>query len=366
MALAVSCTVTFLSAQNDRKFLSLPSGMPASWYATKEAQQAADSVLKYQFPSGGWAKNIDWHQPADADGLKKRKEVIRQMNSPDGRGATIDNKATTSEMTLLAKVYAATGQKAYRDAFVKGLDYLLEAQYDNGGWPQFYPLFPADKQGRIPYYNHITFNDNAMYRVMTLLRKISENKAPFNALKLSDRYRSLAREAFDRGITCILRCQIRKDGKLTVWCQQHDEFTLLPAKARAYELPSFTASHETVNLIQLLMSLPEPSDTVVEAVSSAVEWLQTHVIRDMRLDSFINEEGKRDSRLVHQFGSNLWARYYDLQTEEPYVCDRDSRPQPSLEYIGYERRNGYGWYGTEPQSVIDAFPMWLQRVRKKD
>ena len=112
------------------------------------------------------------------------------------------------------------------------------------------------------------------------------------------------------------------------------------------------------------MSLPEPSDSIITAVSSAVEWLQQHVIRDMQIEYFVNADGKRDRRLVHHFGSNIWARYYDLQTEEPYVCDRDSRPQPSLEYIGYERRNGYSWYGTTPQHVIDRFPDWLRRVQQ--
>jgi pectinesterase len=28
----------------------------------------------------------------------------------------------------------------YKKAFLNGLDYLLAAQYENGGWLQFYPL----------------------------------------------------------------------------------------------------------------------------------------------------------------------------------------------------------------------------------
>ena len=355
-------TATVLSAQQPMSFKNL-LGMKAEWFASQEARSTADSLLKYQFPSGGWAKNNDWNLPATGSALRERQEVLRQIASPDGTGATIDNGATTTEMVFLAKVYAATGRKEYRKAFLRGLDYLLEAQYDNGGWPQFYPLRPNGSDGRPPYYNHITFNDNAMFNVLTLLRSIYERQAPYDQLKIDGKYNERARTAFDKGIQCILRCQIRKDGRLTVWCQQHDEFTFLPAKARAYELPSFTASHETVSLLQLLMSLPEPGDSVVEAVSSAVEWLQAHAIRDMRMESFVNADGQRDRRLVHKFGSDIWARYYDLQTEEPYVCDRDSRPQPSLEYIGYERRNGYSWYGTTPQHVIDRFPDWLKRVR---
>ena len=355
-------TATALYAQQPMPFKRM-IGMKAEWFAQQEARSAADSVLKYQFPSGGWAKNNDWNLPATGASLRDRQEVMRQIKSPEGTGSTIDNGATTTEMAFLAKVYAATGKKDYRKAFLRGLDYLLEAQYDNGGWPQFYPLRPNGSDGRPPYYNHITFNDNAMVNVMTLLRNVYEQTPPYDQLKIDNDIIVRAREAFDRGVECILRCQIRKDGKRTVWCQQHDEFTFLPAKARAYELPSFTASHETVGLLQLLMSLPEPSDTIVEAVSAAVEWLKGHVIRDMRMDNFVNASGQRDRRLVHQFGSDIWARYYDLQTEEPYVCDRDGRPQPSLEYIGHERRNGYAWYGTEPKRVIDAYTAWIARVR---
>ena len=39
-------------------------------------------------------------------------------------------------------------------------------------------------------------------------------------------------EAFDRGVDCILKCQIKTDGKLTAWCAQHDEIDLSPRPAR--------------------------------------------------------------------------------------------------------------------------------------
>ena len=348
-----------------------------AWFATADAIAVADSVVKYQFPSGGWAKNVDWHLPAEGKSLKARQEVWQQIHSESGVGSTIDNGATTTELTLLARVCRALNAKGklskderrrlktYGDTFQRGLDYLLTAQDPNGGWPQYYPFKPLNKEGHPFYSNHITFNDNAMANVMRLLRNVSESNKPFDGLQLTDnKYKVRAHEAFMRGIQCILDCQIKKDGKLTVWCQQHDEQTLEPAPARAYELPSFTGSHETPALLELLMSLPEPSDSVVHAVSAAVEWLQAHALRDMKVEAFTNADGKRDRRLVHHFGSTTWARYYDLQTEEPYVCDRDGVPQPSLEYIGYERRNGYGWYGNEPQRIIDRFPKWLEKIRK--
>lgn len=353
-------------AQTSKRFKQLAKQMPEEWYATAEAQAVADSVLNYQFPSGGWGKNVDWHLPAEGKVLKQKQEVWKQLASATGVGSTIDNGATTTEMMLLAKVYSYASKKnkkRYRAAFMRGLNYLLEAQYDNGGWPQFYPFKPYNKEGHPFYSNHITFNDNAIYNILKTLRSIYKNKAPFDGLQLQETEKQQAREAFDRGIECILNCQIRKNGVLTVWCQQHDEKTLAPTSARSFELASFTGSHETADILEMLMDVSKPSDRIVEAVTAAVKWLEQHVLRDMALEEFVNAEGKPDRRLVHHFGSNIWARYYDLETEEPFVCDRDGVPQPSLEYIGYERRNGYGWYGTTPQQIIDDFPKWLRKVR---
>ena len=54
----------------------------------------------------------------------------------------------------------------------------------------------------------------------------------------------------------------------------------------------------------------------------------------------------------------MWARFYDLETELPYVCDRDGIKKKSLEEIGYERRNGYSWYTDKPQEVLGKYPVW--------
>ncbi len=372
LALSLQGVAAVAQTKHPVQFKRMAKGSDMQWFATDAARQAADSALRYQYPCGGWAKNHDWHAVESDNKMKERAAMLKQIARGESLGATIDNGATTHEMLLLAKVYAAglndkgvkkKTLKAWRDGFCRGLAYLLEAQYDNGGWPQFYPFKPLNSEGHPFYSDHITFNDDAIYNVMLMLREIYEQQPPYDALRLDARLLSQTRTAFDLGVRCILNCQIKKDGKLTVWCQQHDEKTLLPAPARAYELVSFTGSHETASLLRLLMSLEQPSDSVVQAVTAAVEWLKSHALQDVTVETFTNSEGKRDRRLVHKFGHQVWARYYDLETEEPYVCDRDGIPQPSLEYIGYERRNGYGWYGDMPAHIIKHYPKWLKKVR---
>jgi len=111
-------------------------------------------------------------------------------------GATIDNGATTTEMRFLAKMYRHHGDERLRMGFLKGLDYLLKAQYESGGWPQFYPL----KKG---YYTHITYNDDAMVNVMLLLKDIFE-KDKYDFLNIPKQKIIAAQTAFEKGVECIV------------------------------------------------------------------------------------------------------------------------------------------------------------------
>jgi pectinesterase len=183
--------------------------------------------------------------------------------------------------------------------------------------------------------------------------------------------RKKCQEAYERGIQCILLCQIRvdetgrvlefdtpswKSGQLTVWCQQHDKVTLAPVKARAYELPSYSGMGETCGILELLMDVENPSEEVIEAVRCGVEWLESHVMKNVMLERFTNEEGKKDVRLLEREGAEpLWARFYDLEHAEPMFCDRSGVPRKKLSEVDYERRNGYTWVGNDPQKVIDRY-----------
>lgn len=324
--------------------------MPAEWYGTKQALAIADQLIARQMDNGGWQKNIPYHRLLSE---KKLAEVRRS-----GVGSTIDNGATTLEMLYLAKVYGFSKDQKYKDSFLKAFQYLLDAQYDNGGWPQFFP--PRKNVG---YSSHITYNDDAYVNVMWMLRNIYENKKPYNALNLSESVKDEARKAFNKGIDCILKTQIKVDGHPTVWCAQHDEKTFEPAAARAYELPSFSGA-ESVGIVRLLMSLPNPSKEVICAVKGAVDWFEKHEVKNMKVDRFEVGEKKFDAHTVPAEGAVMWARFYDLDTEKPFFCDRDGVKKDKLEEIGRERRGGYSWYTTSPQGILDEYPEWLAKVEK--
>ncbi|MBN1108484.1 MAG: pectate lyase, partial [Bacteroidales bacterium] len=209
-----------------RSWQYVASGMPYEWYGSEESLRVAENILLYQRDIGGWPKNIAMHLPlTDPEKAKIRDE--KGLND-----AIFDNNATTTEMKFMARMYNNTGKEIYRESYNRGLKFILDAQYKNGGWPMFWPL-------RKGYYTHITFNDNAIVNILKLLKTILDED-PLYAEVTSRENLKRVKKAYKKGIQIILKTQIIVDGKPTVWCAQHDEITLLPTAARTYELPSFS------------------------------------------------------------------------------------------------------------------------------
>jgi PelA/Pel-15E family pectate lyase len=327
---------------------------PSSWYSGSEAIRIADNLLLYQFPSGGWPKNIDMAEVLD----EVQQQHLKDINSLDS--STIDNDATYTQLRYLAKVYTSTSLGRFKNSFMRGFDYLLKAQYVNGGWPQFYPL----RQG---YYSHITFNDDAMIGTMKLLDDLSHLHADFAFV--DEQRCGLARRAVEKGVECILRCQIRVDGQLTAWCAQHDEHDFTPALARSYELPSLSGA-ECVGIVEFLMARENPSVEIKNSVQSAVNWfnkVRVSGIRVIEVRDSLGPEG-RDRIVVRDLlAPSLWARFYEIGTNKPFFCSRDGIRRDSLSQISYERRNHYSWLGYWPQPLLEKeYPEWAKKHSLKN
>ncbi len=327
---------------------SAVNSQPAEWYASAEALTVADNVIYYQNADGGWPKNLD----------------MTARTAPK-EGSTIDNHGTTLQIGLLAKIFAASGCTKYGDAALKGIQFLLDAQYDNGGWPQEYP----DPEG---YHAHITYNDNAMVNVMNLLRNVSQHVTPYAFV--DDAIAASAGAAVESGIACMLATQIIMDGKKTGWCAQHDEVTLEPAQARTYELPSLSGS-EGAGILAFLMTIDNPSAEVREAVEGAVAWFEEVTITGIRIDETVDtSQPTGEDRIVVEdpAAPPIWARFYELGTNKPIFSSRcevpecDSDPYYMMRYslaeIDNERRVGYSWYGDWPVDVLGTqYPAWVAR-----
>jgi pectate lyase len=309
------------------------SGRPEAWFRGEEGRRITANILSNQSAEGCWPKNLDTGKEAH-EGDRSRI------------AGTFDNGATFGELRFLARAFRATGEAGLREAFLKGLDPTLAAQYPNGGFPQ---RFPPSRNG---YDRHITFNDDTMVNILQFLRDVASSD-DFGFVDAGRREK--ARQAFDRGIEYILACQVRVGGERTVWCAQHDASTLEPRGARSYELPSLSGA-ESAGILLLLMSLERPSPRVVHAIEAGVRWFVAARIAGIR-------EIRRDGNkvIVHDPGAPpLWARFYEIESRRPFFCGRDGVKKYDIAEIEAERRNGYAWYGTWGESVARRHARWIK------
>jgi PelA/Pel-15E family pectate lyase len=320
---------------------------PAAFYVSPEAHSLAENILYYQNEDDGWPKNVDM-----------------TTRTPEKAKSTIDNRGTTTQIEYLAKMFNATGCASYRDAAKSGVEALLTAQYENGGWPQYL----TESNG---YQKHITFNDDAIVHVLQLLRAVAAGWSPYGFF--DEALKNTAGAATAKGIDCILACQVHMDGDLRGWCAQHDEVTLEPAQARTYELPSLSGS-EGAGITRFLMTIDPPTPEIRAAIEGAIAWFQAVKLTGIRVESIVDAtQASGEDRVVVEDAKApwLWARFYELSTSRPIFSSRCEVPECetdpwfmrrySLAEIDNERRVGYSWYGNWPAAALLEYAAWKKR-----
>jgi PelA/Pel-15E family pectate lyase len=324
------------------------------WYQTDEAARIADQLLIYQKVNGGFEKNIDMAlmlSKAERDALIAKRNDISET--------TIDNRTTYTQAAYLAKVITASLLKPsppanlvkYKDAFDLAVDYLLSSQYQNGGFPQFFPL----KKG---YYTHITYNDDAMIGVMKFFRDIDRKESDYKFV--DETRRQKVENALEKATALTLKLQVEVAGKKTVWAAQYDEFTLKPAAARKFEPVSLTG-YESVAVVKFLMG-ERPTPEIIEAVDSAIQWYKANQINGIRWER-VNSE---NTVIKDKAAQPIWARFYEIETMRPIFIGRDAINHYNVSEIEAERRNGYAWYTLAPNSLINNdYPKWKAKLNAK-
>jgi PelA/Pel-15E family pectate lyase len=344
-----------MGAGEEGVFIDHWRNMPDEWYRSDEGKRVVANVISWQYPQGGWHKSYDTLSPRpEHPTTAATTHSAKAPGAPGGvwdRVCTIDNDATHSELQLLARAYALTKNEAALASFNRGMAYLLEAQYPDGGWPQRFPL--QDNYGK-----YITFNDDAMLGVLRLMYQAGEGQGTFSFVPAGDRAKY--RAAFQRGLACTLDCQIKVNGVPTVWCQQHEDVTHVPAPGRAYEL-AVPCSAESANLVYFLMDIPNPDEKLRASIEGAVAWFESHKIVGMeykRLKGSEYENGEDRYLVPNASALPLWARFYDPEKDVPLFVDRKGNKYYDVRQVPYERRLGYSWYGTQGVKVLKKYPTW--------
>lgn len=313
---------------------SMPLDRPADWYASPEARRIADNIVSFQTPAGGWSKNLNLADHARRKGESFAPNNLSHFLTPGDFDTpadpqwnyvgTLDNDATTTELQFLAKVIQ-NGGATYQASFLHGVEYLLAAQFPNGGWPQVWPLEGG-------YHDAITFNDGAVTETLEFLEAVAHGVFSF----VPDSVAKSAQASVARGVDCILATQILnpRTGRRTVWGQQHDALTLEPVAGRNYE-PRAECSAESAGITRFLMKLPNPAPNVIAAVDAAARWFKETAV-----------------------GPQNWARFYEIGTERPIFGDRDKSIHDTVSELSAERQRGYRWYNPVPQGALDQYAEW--------
>lgn len=309
----------------------------------------AEKILLYQLPVGGWGKQLEDKSVVNYS-LEVDKNLLRKIKATGDDHATIDNNATSREINALMKAYSETKNPDYLKSAEKGIRYLLAMQYENGGFPQYYP-------NKGLYRKQITFNDNAMINALTVLYNIAEGKNDFIAV--DEKLKEQSKKAVQKGIECILKAQVLQNGKPTIWADQYNEITLQPDKARAFE-PISLATAESVGIVRFLMLQPVTPD-IEKSVKSAVQWFTENDIEGYSYN-VIKQNGKTVRVLAEDKNSAVWARFYDIHDNRPLFGDRDGSVKYNYNEVSEERRNGYSWFGDFAKKLIDKeYPKWLEK-----
>ncbi|MCD6350990.1 MAG: hypothetical protein J7M26_02625 [Armatimonadetes bacterium] len=271
-----------------------PPGTPAvgaallkAWQATGDeslkaaAEAAGDALIWGQLECGGWHYMIDFSPEAE------KRWYYRHLKGREGldtkrlrNSGTFDDNNTQSATSLLIALATATGEERFAEAARYALDYFLRAQYENGGWPQWYPLV-----GR--YHDYYTFNDAA---INDIIRVLLEAWHAFGDEKYL--------QAAEKGGKFIVLSQGKPPQ--AAWAQQYD-MDLKPAWARKFEPPSWCSAVTARNIRTLItLYLETGKEEYLQPIPSAIEWLK-----------------------ASQLKGGEWARFYELGTNKPLYFTRD-------------------------------------------
>jgi PelA/Pel-15E family pectate lyase len=337
-------------APTDSERFVCPTKLEASYFASAEAGTLATTILSYQTPSGGWSKAVDYTKGPRARGT----HWTTQSEAGWHYCGTLDNYSTTEQIEFLSRVHQATKREDCRSGAFRGLEWLLAAQFPNGGWPQVYPLESG-------YHEAITLNDDAMLHAVELLLSVSTAKDPYGFC--DEALRKRASDSYARGIQCLLKCQVNVKGKPTVWCAQHHPITLAPVAARLKEPVSLSGA-ESANLLKFLMRDGPTTEAVRSAVENAMAWLDAHRITDLRKAT--NATGKTDYVKDPASTEVLWARFYDVESGEPiFAGGQDGIVYKTYHDMAEHNKVTYDYFTTKPADIVGKErERWEKRLEK--
>jgi len=308
------------------------------------AEKVADALIWGQHPAGGWHYFIDF----DMTEVKRWYDEVyskcwgwEEYYHYYGN-CTFDDGVTSGATRYLMELYMTTLDPKYRVPLIKALDFILESQYPNGGWPQRYPLkydFPHD--GHPDYTSFYTFNDNVIQDNIYLLLDAWEQLG-------NEEYRKAAY----RGMDFVVISQLPPPQ--AGWGQQYD-MEMNSAPARSYEPASVMPGQTRRNILDLINFYRITGKRkYLTGIPAAIEWLENSYLPK----DHITEESRPG--VTH-------ATFYEIGTNKPLYAHREGTSIENGRYwIDYEPRNFPGHYGMQVRIDVDVLKREYERARAQD
>jgi PelA/Pel-15E family pectate lyase len=281
------------------------------------AMDVAEGLIGAQHPSGGWNYLHDFAGEASTrrwyDTIGKNGWRLEEFHYYYGN-ATFDDAGTSEASQFLLRLYVERRASRLRAPLDRALSFVLDSQYENGGWPQRFPLTSeAGLHGRADYTRQITFNDDVAGENIKFLLMIYQTLGDERALA-----------AIRRAMNIFIATQ--QPAPQAGWGLQHDVQTLRPIAARTYEPEALTAHTTYVNITQLLNFYEWTGERrFIERVPEAIAWLDSVRLRDDQVQvagrhyPTFTEIGSNRARIVHRRGSNVvnGEYYWDYNVAKP-------------------------------------------------
>ena len=263
-------------------------------YYLQAARETARALVWGQRKTGGWDHRVSVSHMAENQNMPRRKE---------GR-CCLDDNITQGALSFLMDIDTEIDEAWLTDAVRLGCEYMMQSQFENGAWPQWYPLIGG-------YHDYYTFNDNTINDCIRVMLKAHRIYGKAEYLRTAE-----------AGGKFIIDSQLGPPQ--AGWAQQYNH-DLEPAWARGFEPPGVCSAATARNIRTLVkLYLYTGDKKYLSPIPDALDWLQNSHLQ-----------------------SGKWARLYEVGTNKPVYGDRKDPGKRHYDYekISARERNSYAWQG---------------------
>lgn len=289
-------------------------------YYYEAAVEVGLSLIAAQHPSGGWNYLHDFAGEDSAqhwyDTIGRNGWRLEEFHHFYGN-ATFDDAGTAEASQLMLRLARERGDERFGASMEKAIRFIIDSQYENGGWPQRYPFVEdvPELHGRPDYTRYVTFNDDVAGENIKFLLMVWQTTGDQRAL-----------DTIYRAMSVFPATQ--QPAPQAGWGLQHTLDDLAPIGARSYE-PDALVTNTTAGNISLMLNFYEwtGDEQFLERIPEAFDWLESVRLSEDEIKmpgrefpTFI-EFGTNRALINHRRGSNVvnGEYYQDYDPKKPIV-----------------------------------------------